>query len=567
MICTHYDVKWHGCPVSIYEPGRPHSTPSRLCLAGIAMGFASALHQCSKPNVLVLAFPSHGNINPMLQFSKTLAAKGLLVTFVTTEFGRKRILEGQDDADLPPKSLLPIRYESISDGLPLDFDRSKNVDMFWDQLSKVGRLTLTNLIERLNAQGTPTACIVYNCFLVWVPHVVSKFNIPLAFFWTQSSAVYSIYYHFGKGLKKFLKTENTIADSIAFDGFPDMSVADLPSFLQPSNPYENLLQYSLEPFINISEATWILGNSFQELENKEISSMRSMGAAIRPVGPLIPSAFLDGRDRSLDNAFGTNLCKSPGCLDWLNTKTASTVVYVSFGSVALLSREQNHEIAHGLRDSGHSFLWVIRPTDSNGGSNEEILPEGFLEETRNHGLVVPWSPQLQVLSHPSVGSFMTHCGWNSTLESLSMGVPTLAVPQWTDQTTNSKYIAEVWKTGLRLNKREDGVVAREEVERCIRKVMEGEHGFELRKNALKWKNLAREAMGEGGSSNKNIEEFVNDVVSRASSIEAGSSNTNTREFVNDDVARASSIEGGSSNTNIQQFVDEVVARASSLIGG
>jgi pathogen-inducible salicylic acid glucosyltransferase len=135
-------------------------------------------------------------------------------------------------------------------------------------------------------------------------------------------------------------------------------------------------------------------------------------------------------------------------MDWLNTKEPASVVYVSFGSVVVLSKEQTQEIALGLKVSGHSFIWVIRPSSSKEEINsEENLPESFLTETSWQGLVVPWCPQLQVLSHASVGALMTHCGWNSTLESLSFGVPLLAVPQWSDQTTNSLYIAEKWKTG------------------------------------------------------------------------------------------------------------------------
>eukprot|EP01018_Ginkgo_biloba_P015406 Gb_14882 [translate_table: standard] len=471
-----------------------------------------------KPHVLVVSYPSDGHINPMLQFSKRLAAKGLLVTFVTTQTSLERISEAQDNGE-SSKSDMAIRFESISDGLPRDFDWKENLIMFGEQLEKVGRLTVGHLIEGFNSQAkTRISCIIYDSFLSWVVHVANNFSIPSAFFWTQSAAVYCIYNHFIKGLVNFGKAENQ-RDSVAISGLPNISVGDVPSFIQPSNSCGALAQAILEQFTTIFEATWILGNTFQELENEEINSMKSIGAVIRPVGPLLPSAILDARNQN-DNGFGTNLWKAADqSIDWLNAKAASTVVYVSFGTVAVLSKEQIHEIAHGLQHSGHPFLWVISSIPK-AGSTEELLPEGFLKETSKQGLVVPWSPQLQVLSHPSIGFFMTHCGWNSTLESLSLGVPMLAVPLWTDQNTNSKYIADVWKTGIRLNKRADGVVDREEVERCIRNVMEGEDGFELRKNALKWKVLAREAVVEGGSSDRNIQEFVNDIVERSSSVSA-----------------------------------------------
>ncbi|CAI0459492.1 unnamed protein product [Linum tenue] len=110
-------------------------------------------------------------------------------------------------------------------------------------------------------------------------------------------------------------------------------------------------------------------------------------------------------------------------------------------------------------------------------------------------------PQLEVLDHHAVGCFVTHCGWNSTLEALSLGVPMVAMPQWTDQGTNAKYIEDVWKIGVR------GVV-----EKCLREVMEGKKGEEMKSNAKKWKRVMEEAVSEGGSSNKNINEFVDSLI-------------------------------------------------------
>ncbi|KAJ6734283.1 GLYCOSYLTRANSFERASE [Salix purpurea] len=103
---------------------------------------------------------------------------------------------------------------------------------------------------------------------------------------------------------------------------------------------------------------------------------------------------------------------------------------------------------------------------------------------------------------------MTHCGWNSTLEALSLGVPMVAMPQWTDQPTNAKYIADVWRVGVRLQANEKGIITKEELEKCTREVMGGETGDEMRRNSEKWKKLAMAAVGEGGSSDKNIIEFA-----------------------------------------------------------
>jgi UDP:flavonoid glycosyltransferase YjiC (YdhE family) len=481
------------------------------------MGFLEGF-EYSQLHVMVVPFPGQGHINPMLQFAKRLASKNVGVTFVTTEANHRRMLQSQGATSGASKKPEEVRFETIPDGLTSDSERS-DVVVLSAMLYNIGGEKLENLIERLNAQGTQISCIVQDSFMGWVPEVAKKFKIPSAFFWTQSCAVYSIFHHFvhGKLAIQLEETQNTEA-GIEIPGLPPLSVSDLPSLVQPSSPDGHVLRVVMDQFMSLPEATWVLGNSFNELESEEINSMKST-APIRTVGPLIPSAFLDGQSpRDTDSV--PHMWKTVNCMDWLNTKQPASVVYVSFGSLAVLSKEQTHEIALGLKASGYSFIWVIRPSSSKGEiHSDEDLPEGFQNESSEQGLVVPWCPQLEVLSHASVGAFMTHCGWNSTLEGLSLGVPMLAVPLWSDQTTNSFYIAERWKTGLRLSKRsEDGLVGKDEVEKGIRTVMESERGIELRMNALRWKTLASEAMVEGGSSDKNIEEFVQEIAAKASSM-------------------------------------------------
>jgi pathogen-inducible salicylic acid glucosyltransferase len=122
---------------------------------------------------------------------------------------------------------------------------------------------------------------------------------------------------------------------------------------------------------------------------------------------------------------------------------------------------------------------------------------------------VNWIPQLEVLSNKAIGCFFTHCGWNSTLEALCLGVPMVAIPQWTDQPLNAKFVEDVWKVGIRVMVNENGIVTRKEIESCIRKVLENDVGSEMRINAKKWRELAIEAISDGGTSDNNINEFVN----------------------------------------------------------
>uniref|UniRef100_A0A0D6QXA9 Glycosyltransferase n=1 Tax=Araucaria cunninghamii TaxID=56994 RepID=A0A0D6QXA9_ARACU len=455
-----------------------------------------------KPHFVVVPFPSQGHINPLMEFGKRLASKNLLVTIVITEISKKRMAEAQDA--VRTSTPLGIRFETIPVG-NLDTD-----DML-DQLRKVGGPSFEQLIQRLNDEGKPVSCIVLDSYgLEWVVDIAKKFSIPSAIFWSQSCAVYSIYYHYVKGL---IKVEAG-REAIEISGLPQLRIEEVPSFLHPSDSYAAVLRNVLRQLNIMSQTTWVLGNSFCQLEGREIKSIESV-IPIRTVGPLVPSGFLEGKTPG-EVEMIPHMWKAANCVEWLNTKGPSTVVYVSFGSVAVVSKEQIEEIAIGLKACGHPFLWVIRPVSNKGNNND--IPDGFVEETSDKGLVVPWSPQMQVLSHPAVGVFLTHCGWNSTLEGMSSGVPMLAAPQWTDQTTNAKYVEEEWKTGIRLKKREDGLIGREEVENSIRIVMESEVGLQLRNNALRWKTLAREAMAKGGSSDKNIDYFIEDVIGRASSM-------------------------------------------------
>ncbi|KAK9932974.1 hypothetical protein M0R45_020191 [Rubus argutus] len=164
----------------------------------------------------------------------------------------------------------------------------------------------------------------------------------------------------------------------------------------------------------------------------------------------------------------------------------------------------------GCWASCRPFLWCDyrkpKQTESKEGTEEEKL--SCREELEKIGMIVPWCSQVEVLSNPSMGCFVTHCGWNSSLESLVSGVPVVAFPQWSDQCTNAKLIEDTWKTGVRVELNEEGVVVGEELKRCMDLVIGSE---EMRRNAKKWKDLAREAVSEGGSSDNNLKVFMHEI--------------------------------------------------------
>uniref|UniRef100_J3LW05 Uncharacterized protein n=1 Tax=Oryza brachyantha TaxID=4533 RepID=J3LW05_ORYBR len=283
----------------------------------------------------------------------------------------------------------------------------------------------------------------------------------------------------------------------------ELGPEDVPSFVNAPDSYPPVLELVLSQFEGLETVDDVLVNSCHELEPKEADYMASAWR-FKTIGPTVPSFYLDDDQLQPNKTYGFDLSDSTSpCIAWLDNQPACSVVYASYGTVADLNAAQLDELGNGLCNSGKPFIWVIRSCD------EHKLSEELRDKCKERGLIVSWCPQLEVLSHKATGCFLTHCGWNSTTEAIVIGVPLLAMPQWTDQPTTAKYIESAWGNGVRLQRdNNEGMVRKEEVERCIREVLEGERKAEYRKNADKWMKKAKEAMKEGGSSSNNIAMFA-----------------------------------------------------------
>ncbi|XP_043713292.1 anthocyanidin 3-O-glucosyltransferase 5-like [Telopea speciosissima] len=244
----------------------------------------------------------------------------------------------------------------------------------------------------------------------------------------------------------------------------------------------------------LPRADAILINTWEDFEPRTLKALREnpilrriMPLPVYPVGPLVRSSGLPCDQSSRVD-----------CLDWLDEQPVESVIYVSFGSGGTLSEEQLTELALGLEMSGSRFLWVVR---DEGVGMSKYLPDGFLTRTREVGLVVPmWAPQVEVLRHPSVGGFISHCGWNSTLESMMNGVPMITWPLYAEQRMNAAMLAEDVGVGLRTKELPTKkVVGMEEIEKLVRFVM-GKEGEGMRKRIKEVKESGLRAVGEGGSS-------------------------------------------------------------------
>ncbi|KAL6601747.1 hypothetical protein ACP70R_044967 [Stipagrostis hirtigluma subsp. patula] len=446
-------------------------------------------------HVLLLPFPAQGHINPLLQFGKRLAGRsGVRCTLAVTRF------VASSTKPAPGSVHIAVFSDGCDAGGP---DELGGVGApYFERLASAGAKTVDELLRSESELGRPVDVVVYDAFLPWAQGVARRRGAACAAFLTQPCAVDVLYAHAWAGRipRPPVRPEELPAE---LDGLPcRLEVADLPTFLVDTNYPPCFRDLLTNQFLGLDTVDHVLVNSFHDLEPQEADYLASTWGA-KTVGPTVPSAYLDNRIPN-DVSYGIHLHTpmTAECKAWLDTHSTSTVLYVSFGSMASLGSEQMEEIAEGLYDSGKPFLWVVRATETS------KLPKNYATKVNTRGLIVPWCPQLEVLAHPSIGCFMTHCGWNSTVEALSAGVPMVAMPHWSDQTTNAKYIQDMWRVGVRVRPNAEGVVRREEVKRCVQEVMEGEICKELRNRALDQRDKAKKAVSEGGTSDTNISEFL-----------------------------------------------------------
>ena len=295
-------------------------------------------------------------------------------------------------------------------------------------------------------------------------------------------------------------------------GMQNFRLKDMVDFIRTTDPNDIMLQFFTEFANRVGRNSPILFNTFDELEDNVLNGLSSIFPSLYPIGPL--SLLLNQTPHQHLESLGSNLWKeNTECLDWLEPKEPGSVVYVNFGSITVMSADQLLEFAWGLANSKKPFLWIIRPDLVIGGS--VILSTEFVNETRDRSLIASWCPQEKVLNHPSVGGFLTHCGWNSTTESVCGGVPMLCWPFFADQTTNCRYMCHEWEIGIEV----DSNAKREEVEKLVNELMVGERGKKMRERTLQLKKKAEEATRPGGRSYINFDKVVKEVLLQQTSFD------------------------------------------------
>ncbi|KAL9276660.1 hypothetical protein ACSQ67_025797 [Phaseolus vulgaris] len=333
--------------------------------------------------------------------------------------------------------------------------------------------------------------------------VTNALQIPTYFYYTSGASTLAIL------LKQLIIHESTTTSikdlnmHITIPGVPKIHTDDLP------DQGKDRESESCKVFIDIGkcmrDSYGVIVNTCDAIEGRVIEAFNEglIEGTTPPVfcmGPVISSSPCRGDDN--------------GCLSWLDSQPSQSVVFLSFGSMGRFSRTQIREIAKGLEKSEQRFLWVVRSEFEKGDSGEppsldELLPEGFLERTKEKGMVVrDWAPQAAILSHESVGGFVTHCGWNSVLEAVWEGVPMVAWPLYAEQKLNKVVLEEEMKVGLSVKGNKEGLVSSTELGDRVKELMDSDKGKEIRQRIFKMKMSAKEAMTEGGSSVVALNELV-----------------------------------------------------------
>ncbi|MCD7457115.1 hypothetical protein HAX54_034248 [Datura stramonium] len=404
-------------------------------------------------SVLMLPWLAHGHISPFLELAKKLANRNFHIYMCSTTVNlssiKKRVTEKYSQSielvefHLPSLPNLPPHYHTTN-GLP---------PHLMDTLKKAFEMSSPEFSKTL--QTLNPDLVIYDFNQPWAADSASSVNIPAVQFLTFSAAVIALGIHmYDKPGEMFPFPEIYLRE---YELLSLMSTLPGGKF-----PFDEGLRRSQDI---------ILMKTCRDLEEKYMDYLSSLvSKKIVPVGTLVQES--------------TNKDDHEEIMQWLNKKHKGSTVFVSFGSEFFLSKEQTHAVAQGLELSKVNFIWVIRfPQGEKISNTQDALPEGFLERVGERGLVMEgWAPQATILQHTSIGGFVSHCGWNSIMESMKFGVPIIAMPMQIDQPTNSRLL-EYIGMGMEAVRDENGELQSEQIAKAIRKVVVEKSGEVVRKKA------------------------------------------------------------------------------------
>ncbi|KAF8012180.1 hypothetical protein BT93_I0343 [Corymbia citriodora subsp. variegata] len=445
-----------------------------------------------------------GHMIPMIDMAKLFAIRGCKSTLIAIPHDEPTILK----SIAKPKDLgfnidvVTVTLPLTEVGLPEDCDNLNRLTT--DEMRKQfmrAIMMLDRQLELLIEKLAPD-CLISDMFLPWTIELAAKCGIPrLIFHGTSAFSIAGT-----ECVRLYEPHKKVLCDSEPFviPNFPGeitLSRMQLPDFFREETEITKFYNEVKE-----SEKTsfGVVINSFYELEPAYADHYRTfLGRQSWFIGPL----SLCNKEAD-DKAHRGNQASidQHECLKWLNSKQPNSVVYICFGSMANFKAAQLHEIAVGLEASGQQFIWVVKKDLDVEEGKEEWLPDGYESRIQNKGLIIRgWAPQVLILDHEAIGGFVTHCGWNSTLEAVTAGVPMVTWPVAAEQFYNEKFVTGVLKIGVSIGVKKwvrlfGDSVKSERVEEAVKRVLVGEEAEEMRRRAKAISEMARGAVEEGGSS-------------------------------------------------------------------
>ncbi|KAI3756130.1 hypothetical protein L1987_55944 [Smallanthus sonchifolius] len=462
-------------------------------------------------HVVFIPFPAQSHIKCMLKLARLLHQKGLYVTFINTQTNHELLVNSGGLEDAPG-----FWFKTVPDGLGSATDHiepTRNIGKVMDYL---GTSFFDSFLDLVSGVKHPVTCIVCDGFMTFTNTVraAEKLKIPIMLFWTMAACGFMAFYQAKVLMEKQilpLKDEVCLTNGcldMEIDWIPGMKgirLKDLPEFIRTTRHDDHEFIYILETAKAADEVPHMIIHTFEELEASLVSEIKSIFPNVYTIGPLqlLLNQITEKHTKKPD--IYSLWKEEPECVRWLKSKEANSVVYVNFGSLAVMSAQDLLEFGWGLVNSNHYFIWIIRTNLVDG--KPTVLPQELKEAMNKKGFVGSWCSQEEVLNHPAVGGFLTHCGWGSIIESLSAGVPMLCWPSIGDQRTNCRQMFKEWELGMEIGTN----VKRDQVEKRVRALMKGLEGERMRRKALEWKKMAEIVAGSDGSSHLDVERLVNEI--------------------------------------------------------
>ncbi|KAL2345119.1 hypothetical protein Fmac_006404 [Flemingia macrophylla] len=471
---------------------------------------------------------AQGHIIPMMDIARLLAQRGAIVTIFTTPKNASRfnsVLSRAISSGLQIQ-LVQLHFPSKEVGLP---EGCENVDMVSsnDMIYKI--FLALNLLqkpaEELFETLTPKpSCIISDFCIPWTLQVADKYHIPrISFHGFGCFTLHCLHQIYSSKICENLTSES---EYFIIPGIPDqihVTKEQTPIMKSNSNEMDDFMEQLRDAEM---KSYGVIINTFEELEKAYVRDYKKVkNDKVWVIGPV---SFCNKDD--LDKAQRGNQASinEHHCLKWLDLHQPKSVVYVCFGSLCNLIPSQLMELALGLEDTKRPFVWVIREGNKFQELEKWISEEGFEERTKRRGLIIRgWAPQLLILSHPAIGGFLTHCGWNSILEGVSTGVPMVTWPLFADQFLNEKLVTQVLKIGVSVGaevlmkwgeEEKIGVlVKKEKIKRAICMVMDddGEESKDRRQRACKLGEIAKRAVEKEGSSHVDMTLLIQEIMQQS----------------------------------------------------